>query len=129
LSTEWAAHETWYVVSQPPWNPSERSSTAKTREKRCHSSIVIALNSPEHARDVYWDLIFERIVPSIPGATYEEFIQRYETKVVPRIRAFMEASRVRQDFLEKKVREQLEFFEVEKEYYNFEIPRRIVKRY
>ncbi|KAK4038753.1 hypothetical protein C8A01DRAFT_47703 [Parachaetomium inaequale] len=106
LSTEWEALETW-----------------------CHPAVALGLNYPEHAFLVYWDLVFRNVVPRTWGATEEEDEQRDKNEVIPRIRAFMEASEERQAFLERKIREQLEFFEVEKEHYGFKVPRRIVKRH
>ena len=72
---------------------------------------------------VDWE--WSRVVP----ATEEEDDQGHNNEVVPRVKAFMEASKERQAFLERKIREQPEFFEVEKEHYNFKVPRRIVNRY
>ncbi|KAL2015532.1 hypothetical protein VTK56DRAFT_5329 [Thermocarpiscus australiensis] len=105
LSTEWAPLEKW-----------------------CHTAIVIGLNYPEHAFRVYWDLVFRRVVPRIRSSTEEQDKQRYENEIAPRIKAFIEASEERQAFLEKKIREQLEYFEAEKEYYGYKRPRRIIKR-
>ncbi|KAK4237601.1 hypothetical protein C8A03DRAFT_44572 [Achaetomium macrosporum] len=105
LSEEWAPLETW-----------------------CHTAVSMGLNYPEHAFLVYWDLIFQKVVPRSWDATEEEDKLRDENEVFPRIRAFLEASEERQAFLERKIREQLEFFEAEKEHYGFKVPRKIVTR-
>jgi hypothetical protein len=89
----------------------------------------MGLNYPEHAFPVYWDLIFKKVVPRTCGATEEEDKERDEKEVFPRIRAFIQASEERQGFLEKKIREQLEFFEVEKEHYGYKWPREILRRH
>ncbi|KAK4031407.1 hypothetical protein C8A01DRAFT_51498 [Parachaetomium inaequale] len=91
-------------------------------------AIAIGLNYPEHAYLVYWDLIFRKLVPRLRGATQEQRDQQHEKEVVPRIKAFMDASEERQAFLERKIQEQLEYFEAEKEHYGYKAPRRIVKR-
>ncbi|KAL2128843.1 hypothetical protein VTI74DRAFT_8575 [Chaetomium olivicolor] len=96
-------------------------------EKWCHGAIAIGLNYPEHAYLVYWDLIFRKLVPRLRGATQEQRDQQHEKEVVPRIKAFMEASEERRAFLGRKIREQLEYFEAEKEHYGYKAPRRIVK--
>lgn len=88
----------------------------------------MGLNYPELAYLVYWDLVFRKLVPRLRGATEEQHDQQYEEEVVPRIKAFIEASEERQAFLEKKIREQLEFFEAEKEHYGNKATRGIVKR-
>jgi hypothetical protein len=102
---------------------------------RCHTAVAITLESPSHIYKVYWNLIFLELVPwvaGVRGETDEDFDKRLdlrrETEVIPRIRAFMEASEERQAFLERKIREQLEFFEAEKEHYGYKRPRRIIKR-
>lgn len=77
---------------------------------------------------MYWDLIFRKLVPRLRGATQEQRDQQHEKEVVPRIKAFMEASEERRAFLERKIREQLEYFEAEKEHYGYKAPCRIVKR-
>lgn len=107
---------------------SRRASRLKLVAQRCHTAIVIGLNYPDLAFLVHWDLIFREKVPKIRGATDEQLDQQHENEVVPRIRAFMEASQERRDFLEKKIRKQLEYFEAEKEHYGYKTPRRIIKR-
>jgi hypothetical protein len=96
--------------------------------KRCHGAIVIGLNYPEHAYLVYWDLIFRKLVPWLHGATEEQHDEQHEKEVVPRIKAFIEASEERQAFLERKIQQQLEYFEGEKEHYGYQKPRPIIKR-
>ena len=85
----------------------------------------MGLNYPEHAFLVYWELIFRKLVPRLRGATTEQHDEQHENEVVPRIKAFMEASEERRAFLERKIREQLEFFEAEKEHYGNKTSRRI----
>jgi hypothetical protein len=77
---------------------------------------------------VYWDLVFRKEVPRLRGATEEEHDQQHEKEVVPRIKAFIEASEERRTFLERKIREQLEYFEAEKEHYGYKKPRPIIDR-
>jgi hypothetical protein len=77
---------------------------------------------------VYWDLVFRKLVPRLRGATQEQRDKQHEEEVVPRIKAFMEASEQRRAFLEKKIREQLEYFQAEKEHYGNKTTRQIIKR-
>ncbi|KAK3303735.1 uncharacterized protein B0T15DRAFT_283026 [Chaetomium strumarium] len=105
LSAEWAPLETW-----------------------CHTAVVMGLNCPEQAFLVYWNVVFLKVVPRSCDATEEENRQRDENEVFPRIRAFFEASKARQAFLERKVREQLEFFDVEKEHYGYKVRQQIIRR-
>jgi hypothetical protein len=97
--------------------------------RRCHTAIALGLNYPEEAHLVYWQVVFREVVPWKPGATEEQDRQEYEEEVIPRIKAFMEASEERQAFLEKKVQQQLEYFEAEKKHYGYKTARRILKRY
>jgi hypothetical protein len=101
---------------------------------RCHTAIAITLESASNIYPVYWNLIFTKLVPwvsCIRGESDEDFTQRCDlrrnTEVIPRIRAFMEASEERRAFLERKMQEQLEFFEAEKEHFDYKKPRRIIK--
>jgi hypothetical protein len=68
------------------------------------------------------------VVPWSSSATEEEDKQRDETEVYPRIRAFFAASEERQAFLERKIREQLELWEAEKEYFGYKMPRELYTR-
>ncbi|EAQ89493.1 predicted protein [Chaetomium globosum CBS 148.51] len=104
LSTEWAPLEKW-----------------------CHTAIVLGLNYPEHAYLVYWDLIFRKLVPRVRGLTQEQRDQQHEKEVVLRIKGFMEGSEERRSFLERKIQQQLEYFEAEKEHYGHKTRRRIIK--
>ncbi|SPQ23038.1 4837031f-33f6-4093-a056-7aec06a8a47d [Thermothielavioides terrestris] len=90
--------------------------------------IAMGLKYPEHAYLVYWDLVFRKEVPRLRGATEEEHDQQHEKEVVPRIKAFIEASEERRAFLERKIREQLGYFEAEKEHYGYKKPRPIIDR-
>jgi hypothetical protein len=68
-------------------------------------------------------------VPWDINSTKEDDTKPLNEEVIPRVRAFMGASKERQAFMEKKVREQLAFFEVEKEHYGFGTARRVTKLY
>lgn len=103
--------------------------TAKGLCNRCHPGIAIGLNYPDFAFLAYGELVFRKTVPRNRRATEEELRKRLEDEVIPRIRAFIEASEERQAFLEKKVREQLAFFEAEKEHYGYKTARRITESY
>ncbi|KAL2128694.1 hypothetical protein VTI74DRAFT_8831 [Chaetomium olivicolor] len=81
---------------------------------------------PKHAYLVHWDLIFRKAVPWIRGPTDEYLDQQHENEVVPRIRAFMEASEERRDFLERKIREQMEYFKAEKQHYGYRAPHVVI---
>ena len=85
----------------------------------------MGLNYPELAYRVYWELVFRKLVPRLRGATEKQRDQQHEQEVVPRIKAFMEASEERQAFFKRKIREQLEFFEAEKKHYGNNTSRRI----
>lgn len=87
----------------------------------------MGLNYPEHSFLVHWDLFFKKVVPRSCDATEEEDEQRHKDEVLPRIRAFFEASEERRAFLERKIREQLAFFEVEKKHNGFKRPREIIE--
>jgi hypothetical protein len=112
LSTEWVPHRT-------SW----------------HAAVVRALESTDssYIHHAYWELIFERQVPIFPqgGLSDSEFEQKWKSRdneeQAPRVRAFIEASEERRNFLKKKVQEQLRLFEAEKEYYKFPRARRIAK--
>ena len=58
----------------------------------------------------------------------EENEQRHKNEVIPRIKAFMESSEERRAFLQRKIREQLDLFELEKEHYGYKMSSRIVGR-
>ncbi|KAH6854028.1 kinase-like domain-containing protein [Chaetomium sp. MPI-CAGE-AT-0009] len=105
LSTEWAPLEKW-----------------------CHGAIAIGLNYPDYTYLVYWDLIFRKLVPRLRNSTQEQRDEQHEKEVVPRVKAFIEASEDRRAFLERKIREQLEYFEAEKEHYGYKRSRMITKR-
>lgn len=79
---------------------------------------------------MYWDLVFRKLVPRLrgPTVTQEQCDQQHEKEVVPRVKAFIEPSEERWTFLDKKIREQLEYFKAEKEHYGNQAPREIVKR-
>jgi hypothetical protein len=107
----------------------------ETDNYRCHTAVAITLESSSNIYPVYWNLIFLKLVPlvtGVKGETDEDFDMRCDPRlngeVIPRIRAFMEASEERQAFLERKIRKQLEFLEAEKEHYGYKKPRRIIKR-
>lgn len=78
---------------------------------------------------MYGELVFQKTVPRPRNATDEELEKRLDDEVIPRVRAFIDASEERQAFLEKKVQEQLAYFEAEKEHYGWETARRITKSY
>lgn len=105
LSTEWEPLESWF-----------------------HSAVAVGLSYPEAIFPVYWELVSTRSVPKKRPGTKEEDDEYYKTEVVPRIKEFIEVSEERQAFMERKVREQLQFFEAEQEHYRYKSPRRIVER-
>ncbi|KAK4129587.1 hypothetical protein N657DRAFT_652936 [Parathielavia appendiculata] len=78
-------------------------------ETWCHTTIVIGLNYPGHIYLVYWNLIFRKLVSRICGGTDEQLDQQYESEI-------------------RKVREQLNYFESEKEHYGHKTPRGIIER-
>ena len=126
LSTGWAPLEKWYVLFFFLPEPHKfHVAVADTWCKRCHGAIALGLNYPEHAYLVYWELVFRKLVPRLRGASKEQRNQQREKEVVPRIKAFMEASEERRAFLERKIREQLEFFEAERKHYGNKASRRI----
>jgi hypothetical protein len=99
----------------------------------CHTAIVLALNSGDLIPSVYWDLVFETLVPSVldhdapDWESKEKSRGRYNEEYIPRIRAFMEADEERQTFLKRKIQEQLEYFEDERKYYDNKGKRRVVR--
>ncbi len=76
---------------------------------------------------MYWDLVFRKLVPRLLVATQEQSDEHHEKEVVTRVKAFMEASEERRAFLERKIQEQLEYFEAEKEHYGCKARREIIK--
>ncbi|KAK4141480.1 uncharacterized protein C8A04DRAFT_39090 [Dichotomopilus funicola] len=94
----------------------------------CHGAIAIGLNYPEHAYLVYWDPIFRKLVPKLRRSTEEQRDQQHEREVVPRVREFIEASNERRAFLEKKIQEQLQYFEAEKQHYGYSTSPELIKR-
>ncbi|POR35731.1 Uncharacterized protein TPAR_04053 [Tolypocladium paradoxum] len=82
------------------------------------SPIASALLCPEKAYNVYWDLIFKAEFPITLKTTEADIIERYCKVIFPRISQFVETSEDRKAFLARKIQEQTEFFEAEKEYFN-----------
>lgn len=129
LSQQWAAHETWLVLYRSTCPEIARLNHKLTN--RCHTTIALALTHSSYQFEVYWNLIFPHLVPKAPStATRQEREEHLKNnEMIPRIKAFFEASEERRGFLEKKIQQQLDFFRVEREHYGDEEPRRIVPRY
>jgi hypothetical protein len=86
-------------------------------EKWCHTTVVVALLSPDLTYDAYWDLVFyeaEEPKPEDPDFDFREF---YMKAIHPRLTVFMEAPE-RKALLARKEEEQKRSFEDEKEYFN-----------
>ncbi|KAH9906919.1 hypothetical protein F4778DRAFT_723997 [Xylariomycetidae sp. FL2044] len=90
------------------------------------SPIVCGLLHPEKAYNVYWDLIFGAQFPITGGMTDADIMERYCKVVFPRTSQFVESSEDRKAFLARKKKEQIEFFEAEKEYFDLPFTREIM---
>jgi len=61
--------------------------------------------------------VYRKTVPRRSGDSAEERNEIYDEDVAPRIKAFLEASEERQAFVARKIKDQLEFFERERQHW------------
>ncbi|AEO64615.1 uncharacterized protein THITE_2142497 [Thermothielavioides terrestris NRRL 8126] len=119
------------LYAQDAFNEQCRRLLQAVREqpaRRCHSAITLALKFPRLTYYVYWDYVFKAKSPRWRSATEKDVGQRQSTDFGSRIAAFMAGSQKRWDFLARKIREQVEFFEAERVRTKQSDPRQITDR-